>query len=42
MVDYGGAQNPRNDGQGLFEAGRQQERQQLGFVADFGEGNNAC
>jgi hypothetical protein len=42
MVDHGGAQNTRNDGQRFFETGGQQKGQQLGFVTDFGEGNNAC
>jgi hypothetical protein len=41
VIDHGGAQNARNDGQRFFESGGQQKSQQLGFVANFGEGNNA-
>jgi hypothetical protein len=31
---------PRTMGQGFFEASRQQQRQELGFVADFGQGDD--
>jgi hypothetical protein len=37
MVEHRGARMPSDDGQRLLEARRQDEGQQLGLVADFGQ-----
>ena len=41
MVEHGGQKNPRNDRQGALKTRSQQERQQLRFVTDFGQGDDA-
>ena len=41
MVDERGRQNAQHDGHGLLEAGGQDEGQQLGLVADFGQRDDA-
>ncbi len=40
MVGDRSHQNADNDRYGFAELGRKDEGKQLGFVADFGEGNN--
>ena len=40
VVEQSGHQNARHDGQRLFEAGGQNEGQQLGLVANFSEGDH--
>lgn len=41
VVEYGGQKNPRNDWQGTLKTRSQQEREQLRFVTDFGQGDDA-
>ena len=40
VVDHGGSQNTKDDGERFFEACRQDERKQLRLVADFSESND--
>jgi hypothetical protein len=41
MIGEGSDQNAQDDGNGFAEFGGQNKGQQLRFVADFGEGDNA-
>ena len=41
MVHQGGDEDPHHDGQRFLETRRQQEGEQLGLVADFGQGDDA-
>ena len=42
MVGNSRQQDAEDDGTGLTELGREQKGQQLGLVANFGEGDHAC
>jgi hypothetical protein len=42
MVGQGGDQNAQGYRQGLPKTGGQYQRQKLGFVTDFGQGNQPC
>ena len=40
-TEYNGQQDANNDGERLAELGGKDEGEQLGFVADFGQGDDA-
>lgn len=42
VVEQRGGQNAKDDGNKVFKACREDEREQLGFVADFGQRDHAC
>ena len=41
VIHHGGTENPANDGQGLLETCGKNESEQLGFVTNLGQGDDA-